>query len=582
MIITTINYKLLILCVLISVLLIIFPSPYFNAIYDVEADYFANIMSVYLNGYPVDYLHPGTTITYLSAFFIKLFNFASQESLVLLLRFVFLFLNLLIICFSMATLNKSKNEHIFLFLAILFLHPTGHYTLDLISPNIFLISLTTLAAILGINLNNKSSRYAYLYGAILAIGVATKFSFIIVLMPLVICSLLGLIGFKDTGLKSSKLLIVILSFIITLTILIFPLVPMMPLYISLWPELITNFKLFVSGIGEIGPIFVSFLLFGLLIYFLIIFKNITNRKINLKYESVYIYSSFLIIAFVCLDLIIKFASGLSYIDVAIAQPTRYLFNFLGFFAIVLSPRFSKLTFFNANGKFIYFLIIVLIFKLITNHTEYKNASNIANNFSLNMSQIILKDENIVFYPSSTFTSLEYFLLWSDYRYGDRTESFFDQKNKLPFPIDNKYENIHILNSRSFDLSEDLSNKFSYKYLNFLLSSDYVPRIQKGPISQQLYLLEKKDRCTDPYDGFSQGDSFHLIIPLGLRYISDNNQKIKFYSKNFQTTSLNDVQNIASDLASYWINNCDFKVNQSINNFANLKSISLIVKTKIDG
>ena len=61
---------------LVSVLTIFFPQPYYfinggielKGSYDAEADYFANIISTYINGHPLDFLHPGIPINYFSAF----------------------------------------------------------------------------------------------------------------------------------------------------------------------------------------------------------------------------------------------------------------------------------------------------------------------------------------------------------------------------------------------------------------------------------------------------------------------------------------------------------------------------------
>ena len=69
-------------CSLVTVLLIyVFPSPFYfigggaelNSSYDSEIDYLANITSTLVNGHPMDFLHPGVTLNYVSLFVTNLF-----------------------------------------------------------------------------------------------------------------------------------------------------------------------------------------------------------------------------------------------------------------------------------------------------------------------------------------------------------------------------------------------------------------------------------------------------------------------------------------------------------------------------
>ena len=84
----------------------IFPQPYFSiaggmdpfSSYDAEADYFANIINTYLNGYSVDFLHPGIPINTLSSFVLRATGLTgSVEQIILVVRSTLLFLNLILI-----------------------------------------------------------------------------------------------------------------------------------------------------------------------------------------------------------------------------------------------------------------------------------------------------------------------------------------------------------------------------------------------------------------------------------------------------------------------------------------------------
>ena len=71
-----INYKLIFTLIAIPIVLVVlFPSPYFDVRIDYEPDYFANILSVLLHNHPVDYTHPGLTLTYLSSIFVHIVGF---------------------------------------------------------------------------------------------------------------------------------------------------------------------------------------------------------------------------------------------------------------------------------------------------------------------------------------------------------------------------------------------------------------------------------------------------------------------------------------------------------------------------
>jgi hypothetical protein len=565
-----INYKLILLLIALPiVLVIVFPSPYFESWYDYEPDYFANLLSVLLNNHPVDYIHPGLTVTYLSAILIQIVGFfESQEALILSLRFFFLFLNLIIIYLSMSFLNKNNTEQILLFIAILILYPAGHYYLDILSPHVILSSLGVLIAILGIKLNENTIRYPLAYGLVLALGVATKFPFILVTIPVIFSIFFGFLKGEKKHFKVSFLIIMV-SFICSSLILFYPILPMMPLYPTIWPDVISFIKSFL-GIQEIYK--TSFYFFALIVLISFIARKmiiILKKKINYDYtyESVYRVLSLVCLFYVFIVPIIDIISGKSYMEIA-----KWGGNFLpilGFLVLFLTYNFSIFKLSVIKYYIVCILLLAVSLKAYTNFNNYSESIITANNFSSNTQSLLEGDNDVVFYPSSKFISKEYFFIWSDYRYGDSASTFHDRRKSIPFRIDSKLERIHILNNRNFYIPEDyFSGKFSYRYMKKLLKSNYTPDLYKSLLGIHLYRLDKKDICTQPYDGFSTGRNFIVIIPEGLQF--RNIGITKDASANAHT--------IASNLIDSWTNRCNYKVDYSVDNFANIKSIFLKVQT----
>jgi len=146
-------------------------------------------------------------------------------------------------------------------------------------------------------------------------------------------------------------------------------------------------------------------------------------------------------------------------------------------------------------------------------------NEIINHFTLNY-------DKIVFYPTSNFTSKTMAMVWGDYRYGDRKNSFTQDK-KLEKLFDPTINKIKILNSRYFDL-EDKSNTFAYKYFTRIKESKFTSNSQKKIAMNQIYLLEKKNKCNELYSNFNIDDNFVIIFPYSLDSFYTNNEK---YSPN---------------------------------------------------
>ena len=172
---------------LVSVLTIFFPQSYYfiAGAYDAEADYFANIISAYINGHSMDFVHPGLPITYLSASLIHLFTSVDTvEEIILLSRANLLFLNLIFIYIgSRLILKQTLTSSIFL-LSILLLHPAGFLLVDHVSPNSILFGLAVLLIALGQEIGKKYSiTKLFLYSLALGFSMSIKYTAFVLAIP---------------------------------------------------------------------------------------------------------------------------------------------------------------------------------------------------------------------------------------------------------------------------------------------------------------------------------------------------------------------------------------------------------------
>jgi len=573
------DYKLLIVFIAIPIILVgLFPSPYFHVWYDVEPDYIANILSIYTNSYPVDYVHPGLTITYLSSFFIHLVgDFDSLDSMIKSLRFLFIYLNLFLIYFALAVLNKSENHHIYLFVIVLLLHPSNYHYFDLLGPNIILGSLGLLIAILGIKLQEKPIIFSFYYGVVLAIGVATKLQFILMIAPLMIAIIFGLLKITEDKLSVFKILILSVSFFFTALILFYPILPIMPFWFTILSGLDIGLKHGLSGLSIGNIIFNFFLLFFIFSILIIFLKKFIWSKKDFKYVDIYTQTSFLIVVLLLLSIVFGYIQSNSYQNLLITQ--RNTLPFLGFFGLFFSSKYSFFKLTKTKQYVIYLLIIAICMKSYANFINYKNSSSKDLDFSLSIDMLLEEKNEIAFFPISRFISKDYFLLWTDFRYGDRVESFLNNRENIPFAIDDKFDKLNILNYRQFILEDDLDGKFALKYINYMLNNNFTPENYKSLLNNHLEIITKKDPCTEPYNNYTKGDSFSVIIPLGLNY--QTNKGTNFYNDRklfIDEGATSSAKSLADYLKSVWTNQCNFSVDYSTNNFADISVIYLKIKT----
>lgn len=573
------HYQLILVLLAIPIILgLLFPVPYFHVWYDSEPDYISNTLSMLTNNYPVDYIHPGITINYLSSIFIHIVgSFESLESLVKLLRVFLIYVNLLLIYLAMVVLNKSNQYHVYLYLIFLLILPSSFSYFDILNPNILLGSLGLLTAIMGAQLHERSTIFSIYFGVVLAIGFATKYHFILMSAPLLISIFFGMIGVADEKFKIIKFIALLSSFLITSFILLFPILPMIPFWITLWGGSAVGANYGFNDLTIWHIILYFFILILIISSVIVSLKKYYWKRSKYKYEDIYSQSCFLILFFLLLALIINIVNSNSYISLSYSQ--RNLLPFFCFVGLFLSSKYSFINKFKFKQYLIYILLLSVIIKAYSNFTNYEYSSNVDSNFSKAINENI-SENNLVFFPTSRFTSKDYFLLWADYRYGDRINSYAEQKKILPFKLSIDFDKLHILNFRSFYLKDNIQEKFSYKYFNYLLNNEYTPSIHKGIIKNHLDGITVKDICKKPYNDFTSGSIFTVIVPLDLRFHS---YKVNSYAdKDGNITSRENThlyaKEISDDLTRAWSNECNYEVDYSLGKFADAEVIFLKIKT----
>ena len=128
----------------------VYPYPYFLAggfsgesAYDGEPDYFANIVSSFINGHSMDFLHPGIPIVFLCKSILVLFkDIYGVEEIIFSSRFILILINLFMVYIGSRILLKHELYFFFLILCLLFVFPAGFVLVDHVYPNgILLVSV---------------------------------------------------------------------------------------------------------------------------------------------------------------------------------------------------------------------------------------------------------------------------------------------------------------------------------------------------------------------------------------------------------------------------------------------------------
>ena len=489
--------------------------------YDAEADYLANILSVITNGTTMDFLHPGIPVTYLSAFLIKTFNFIDTvEEIILSSRFVLLFLNLTFIYIgSRLILKQSLTISLFLF-TILLIFPSGFLMVGHLSPNSILFGLAIMIIALGHDIGKRYSlQKLIILSACVGLSVSIKYTSILLALPF-LCSSLFLRNTqqveKVSSIKTFTYFTVFSGFFFSLFAWpTLPLVPFVLTQLSIFNPILG----FIFDLNVTNFLVISFL--GLIIAYMAI-RLILKTKF--PFELVY-RRLFLVLLLLSLTLTTyNFFIWDQYTSLGYA-----LRNFIPFIAIIVLfiPKLEQFLPLKITQPLFVALLFstLLAFKIYFNFTTYQIAIDEDKDFNNFLDEVSQNYDYLVFAPIDRMRSKDLFLVWSDYRYGDRKTSFINDEKKIPFTIKDRIEKMRIFNSRSFNLESPLE-KFSYKYFSFILTSNLFSKSQKKVAGNQLDMLFKKDFCTELFKDYSRGRSALIIFPSSLASYAKDNDTMK--------------------------------------------------------
>lgn len=543
--------------------LILFPSPYYlSNWYDVEATYISNIISFYTDGFVVDFLHPGTFTIYIGALFIKVFGyFDNLDHFVISLRSFYTYFNIIIIFISLKFILKLKVEYIYLFYTFLLLIPNTSIFIGFLSPQETQIGLGVLLVSISIKLHENYKLNSFFYGLILGIGMSVKVTFIMLFFPLLLTIIYKLFTSNKKLYYFKILLLISFSFIVSFLIFAFPIIPMLPIFTTqlINTEKLNNFLLNYKNI---------FLIIVFFIVFFLSFLTFLISKYFKKYSFNYIYillSIFFILIFF-LDFVVSFFKY----DLIVQSASLRGRNFLPLVCLIILIMYNLN--FSYLFKFKHLLIVILLiltcFKAYNNFNHSVYAINIDQKFNSYINMQSKLKNNLVFYPSSFFASKELFYLWSDYRYGDKIYNFNEQKNKLPFKIQERKIKIDIFNIMHFDTN--IEKRRGFKYLEKILKFQFLPLIHKKIILHNIEYLKDKDLCNKPYNSYNKQDDFVIIIPKDLSYLVTNINSLKVLSFN--------KDEFMNQIIFKLKNKCNYQVKHQIENIDKLKIDVIYVKT----
>ena len=215
----------------------VYPYPYFLAggfsgesAYDGEPDYFANIVSSFINGHSMDFLHPGIPIVFLCKSILVLFkDIYGVEEIIFSSRFILILINLFMVYIGSRILLKHELYFFFLILCLLFVFPAGFVLVDHVSPNGILFGISILVIALGYKLDEDSKIYLLLFTIFLGLAVAIKFPAIVLGIPCFLALLLS----GSSHQKFSKILIFSLfSTVLSFSIFTWPVLPFIPFFLT--------------------------------------------------------------------------------------------------------------------------------------------------------------------------------------------------------------------------------------------------------------------------------------------------------------------------------------------------------------
>lgn len=510
---------------LVSVLTIFFPQPYYfingglelKGSYDAEADYFAAIISTYINGHPMDFLHPGIPINYFSAFLIHLFaSVNTVEEIILVSRANLLFLNLIFIYIGSRLILKQTLTSSILLLSILLLHPAGFLLVDHLSPNSILFGLAVLLIALGQEIGKKYSiTKLFLYSLILGFAISIKYTAFILALPFFLAVLCINKSDENQEVGIMKMFIyLILVTAFSFLLFVWPMPPFLPFVLTQLGPLIS-----VLDFLRAQELYTLLLLFSLVVIVLILVGRAIQRS---QFTFVKIYKNLYGILLIGLILFSIYSCFIWDSYAAVGYSLRNHLPLLGI-AVLFLPKDSESRYaFFSNPYFIGLIFsILLIVKLSFNITTNQKAIQADQDFTTFLDSTSTGYDYLVFYPIDRMISKDLFLIWSDYRYGDTQRSFLSKENQIPFSVNERIKKMRIFNSRHFDLPNPL-DKPSYRYFNFIMKNDFFTESQKNVAFKQINLLHSKDLCLEPFEDYQRVKSAIIIFPSNLTsFVKDN-------------------------------------------------------------
>jgi hypothetical protein len=369
----------------------------------------------------------------------------------------------------------------------------------------------------------------------------------------------------------------------------FPVLPMLPFWVTQFGDLYLTLQAILVGIR--GTRLIEYL-GGLIFFFalmffaarLSLFGKIKAFRNETSYKPVYIFVSGIFLLAIAYNLISVSLTGVAYNEIALT--TRNYLPFLGFLVLFLphseAEEKIKLTTFVASVV----LIVLILVKGYRNQELYKFSSKINLEFRGLIEESLSGHDYAVFFPDSSFISKDLFVLFSDYRYGERKIMFEEQMGDLPFKLDPKLKSLRILNSRHFGSPKDVSLKFSSRYINKILSLKYLPNSHRGVLENSKFYFKNKDICNEPYQSFNPGDTFSLFVPDELTYteIESRYEFRKERNMQMKTEGLSSgklakesgkARKFIDTLTNTWQNRCGFEILDRQEKIINNKKLYII-------
>ena len=500
----------------------IYPYPYFQvggigggAAYDGEPDYFANIISSYINGHSMDFLHPGIPISYISKSMLFLFTDTyTVKEIISISRALLISSNFLMIYISSRLILKQPLSNQLILLSLFLLFPAGFMLFDHLSPNSILFGLGALVIAFGYKLEKHPIIYLLLFSLFLGLAIAVKFPAFILGVPFYLSLLLSKPNTKSN--LSLQLIISFLVLIFSFSMFVWPVLPFLPFILTHHNYTLSDFEFFYAD--PVLSLSLIALVLCTAVYLIIKFR----RTQEVSYKKLYKAICLLCLMFLGVVILYKGLTSAGLLNFAFSL--RNYIPLLGMAVLFINHLVPK----NISKTFYYLPSLVFIslslfsLKLYYNQTSENYALKFDASFT-DFYSIYSRDfDYLVFHPSSSFISKDIFLAWSDHRYGDSRYLFSDEEEKLPFVITEAQNRIKILNTKRFDL-DNPKNKISYRYFKNMSENRYTSKSQKVVALNHMERQIPKKICSEIFDGYVKGSSALIVVPLSLHSYLTNNE-----------------------------------------------------------